>query len=176
MVGQTEQKTQSNREKNSDRGFFCGFTVVFLWFYRGFLWFDCVFLWSGQTTNPTPKTTVKPPKTTVMSCFFDGHWVTEGEPLTVNPHARATSHKPLATHTQHTHNIPRTTSNTHQPHSHTTTQPHNHEAIRTIARQVTPTSQTKPSKTVPHDTTPYQVTPRQNRPRQKQARPNQARP
>ena len=85
----------------------------------------------------TPRSNHK--KTTVMSCFLTvtGSRKANHRRSTHTPHARATSHWP------HTHN------------THTTTQPHNHEATRT---------------------TPRFVTPRQHRPRKKQARLHQARP
>ena len=90
--------------------------------------------------------------------FFDGHGVTEGEPQ---------SHKPLATHTQHT------------PTHHTSTQPRSHPNHTTPSHADEPSqakpSQAKPSRTVPHDTTPHQVTPRQKQapPKKGQAAPSQ---
>ena len=133
---------------------FCGLTEVFC----GLTVFFCVSKNHGQVL------------------FFDGHGVTEGEPQTVNPHTTRQSHKPLATHTQHTqhttHHQPRPTH--HAPQAkprHTVT-----GSWKAANRRSTHTPHARATSHQPHETTPHQVTPRQNRPHQEQARPHQARP
>ena len=87
--------------------------------------------------------------------FFDGHGSLKANHRrsTHTPHATATSHKPQIhnTHITYTTHItchaPQATP--HTPRNHATTQPHNHEPIRTTPHQVTPkTGQAAPSQAV----------------------------